>query len=140
MVFRPKDCRIPMMWCGNGKMPKPTNDKFYVRVGTRIECMKMGIGAGIHTERSKNLPENSLQKIKYVGVEYQRKFSREGIQTLTQLQSMARKLSEDKLKTVLNRVFTRAGKSGIDRRGYNSTLMYLYRHGNNKLPQCAIIH
>jgi len=78
--FDLSECAIPTVWCGRGNPPKRRagDDKYYYKTGDRYECMQKGFGAGMHTERKKNLPENSLQQIKYVGDVYEKKFKGAG--------------------------------------------------------------
>ena len=138
MAFRIKDCAIPTVWCGNGAVPNAIkNNGRYTKAGTPHECMKKGFGAGKYSERDKNLPKNSLQHIKYVGAVYEGKFQAEGITSLVRLKSVMRGKTPAQIRTVLQRVFKK-GK-GIDKRGYNSTVFYLYQNGFTNVPQCSRI-
>ena len=138
--FKIDDCAIPSVWCGNGSMPKRKkgDETFYRKTGDRLECMKKGFGAGKYTERDSHLPAGSLQKIKYVGEIFEEKFKKEGINTIPQLLKKMGKLTPKNIETILKKVFTRKG-GGIDKRAYNSTLVYLYRHGTGNLPSCSKI-
>lgn len=138
MSFVFEECIIPKVWCGNGKVPKGNT---YAHTGTPTECLKIGFGAGMHNERSKHLSKDSLQQIKYVGEIYEVKFKKEGIKTIANLL----KFSKDKAKTILQKmlikVFTRSANGGLDKRAYNSTLVYLYQHGiaTGNIPKCSKI-
>lgn len=135
MMFNPDKCVIPKIWCGKGTMPKG-----YLKTGTRSECIQVGFGAGMYSERVKHTPSNSLQKIKYVGEKYDARFKLKGIKTTVDLLNFATKRTKLQIKALLEYVFTRKSK-GIDKRAYNSTMMYLYSHGiaAAKIPQCIKI-
>jgi hypothetical protein len=102
--------------------------------------MKKGIGAGINIERKKGLPETSLQQIKYVGETYEAKFKRMAprIKNTTELIAFGRRSSATVINALLKKIFNRKS-GGLDRRAYNSTLMFLYRNGNSKIPKCIEI-
>lgn len=139
--FNISECAIPSVWCGKNNKPpkrKSDDDTYYIRVGTRYECMQKGFGAGTHTERGKNLPESSLQKIRYVGETYEKKFKRSGVKNLSELQRYAKKKSRNELEKYLKRIFTRVDKK-LDQRAYNSCIVYLYRHGVGHVPRCSKI-
>lgn len=140
MSFKLQECSIPVIWCGNGDMPKKkvSSDTHYYKTGTRYECMKKGFGAGMHTERKANLPDSSLQNIKYVGDVYEERFKSQNINTISQLLNYSLKSTPRQIEALLREVFKRK-KSGVDQRAYNSTLIYLYRHGNGNLPKCSKI-
>lgn len=140
MSFKLSECSIPSIWCGDGDIPKrkSTSDMYYYKTGTRYECMKKGIGVGIHGERGKNLSENSLQNIKYVGEVYENKFKKYNISTLSEFRKWAENKSSSQIQTLLNNVFVKKNKI-LDQRAYNSTLIYLYRHGMSNLPKCSKI-
>jgi len=92
----------------------------------------------MHTERKKNLPENSLQQIKYVGDVYEKKFKGAGISTISALRSQMSRKSTLEIERFLKRIFTRKG-GALDQRAYNSTTAHLYRHGNGSVPRCSKI-
>ena len=50
-------CSIPVVWCGKGELPprKANDEKYYIRRGTAHECMQIGFGAGMYSERKKDL-------------------------------------------------------------------------------------
>jgi hypothetical protein len=140
MAFNIGACAIPTFYCGNNaNIPEPPDNMTrYTRRGTAHECLKKGIGTGIHKEREKNLAADSLQRIKYVGENFDRKFATEGIRTRAQLKTYIRGHTREQNNRMLRRVFTKAG-GGIDKRGYNSTLVYLHNAGIGNLPQCSRI-
>ncbi len=140
-MYHRRDCAIPTVWCGDGKRPGKKDVSYYYRTGTRGECLKKGVGVGMAIERGKSLPKTSLQTIKYVGEKYEAKFiSKHSIQTTTQLRTYTKSHTSIQLQVLLRDVFTRRTK-GLDRRAYNSTLMYLHTGGVRKrnLPACERI-
>jgi len=137
MPFKADECAIPKVWCGNGKMPKRTTKNYY-KIGSRAECVKVGFGAGMYSERKKHLPMSSLQQIPYVGETYEKKFKKIGIKTKAELRSKMSKKSPTEIEKILKKVFTKKGGS-FDRRAYNSTLLFLYQNGVGKLPRCRRI-
>jgi hypothetical protein len=140
MSFDVDRCSIPTVWCGSKSMPsrKKGEDKYYVRRGTPHECMKIGVGAGIYSERKKGIPATSLQNIKYVGEVYEKNFMKKRIRSLNELIKYASTHSSADIKKTLSSVFKKKG-GAIDQRAYNSTLMYIYRRGIHELPQCLKI-
>jgi len=143
MSFEIEKCVIPSIWCGTGAPPKrdPRKPlKYYHKIGSRYECMKKGYGSGYNNAKRESLPKSSLQNIPYVGDVYEKKFKSSGISNLTQLLQKARKSSKTQNKTLLSKVFTRK-KGGLDKRAYNSTLIYMYQNGvgTSKLPLCSKI-
>lgn len=132
-MFNPKECEIPKIWCGKGNKPSS-----YSKTGTPYDCMKIGFGAGMHIERNKHLPPNSLQNIKYVGETFEKKFVKKGIKNIPELLKYATKSSKPQIENLLKEVFMRK-KVGLDQRAYNSTLLYLYGHGiaSIKIPKCT---
>jgi len=133
--FSEEVCIIPEIWCGNSATPPKTKGKIYYKTGTRYECMKRGFGAGTYTERGLNLPVTSLQKIKYVGPTYEQNFKKAGIKTLAQLVTQAGPKTSAQIKVMLEKILSR--ENGVlDSRAYNSTVMYLHRHGVSNLPSC----
>lgn len=141
-MFDPSTCVIPTVYCGNKKsVPKKSieNNTIYVRRGTSYECMSKGFGAGIISEKLKKLPSNSLQRIKYVGDTYERNFKGKNIKNTDQLISCVKSLKSEQVKKLLSAVFRK--KDGvIDKRAYNSTLVFLYKNGiYSNLPKCTKI-
>lgn len=134
-MFNTDNCAIPKTWCGKGPMPNK-----YAKVGTRSECLQIGFGAGMYSEKAKNIPPTSLRQIKYVGEKYENRFKRKNISTTTHLLKFATKNSKTTIQTLLIHVFMRKS-TGLDKRGYNSTIMYLYSHGiaAAKIPSCSKI-
>ena len=141
MSFKPKECAIPTVWCGKGNPPsrKRSGDVYYYKTGSRYECMQKGFGSGMYSEKSKLLPEYSLQHIKYVGETYEKRFKSKGVNDTVQLITFVRDQSVEEIEGLLSRIFAKKG-GGIDKRAYNSTLMYLYHNGNHLLPKCHKIN
>lgn len=139
--FKLSECAIPVVWCGRGDPPqrKSTDETYYYKTGDRYECVQKGFGAGMHTERKKNLSKNSLQQIKYVGDVYESRFKANGINTLSALREHLSKKTSTQIEKILKKIFIRKGGS-IDSRAYNSTIIYLYHHGNTTVPRCLRIH
>lgn len=138
MSFNPQSCIIPEIWCGNSSTPPKTKGKKYIRAGSRYECLKKGIGSGIHQERRKKLPNSSLQQIKYVGETYETNFRGVGISNIPQLIREMKNKTSKEVETLLKRILTKSdGK--LDTRAYNSTLLFLYQNGNSGLPSCVVI-
>jgi hypothetical protein len=140
-MFEPKKCIIPTVYCGKSKViPKNQDGSIYVRRGTPNECMMKGFGAGSKIEKLKTLPKNSLQQIKYIGDVHEKKFKGYGIHTTTQLISHIKKMkSSSRVEKLLKNILLK--KDGvIDKRAYNSTLLYLYENGvYGNLPSCIKI-
>ena len=138
MSFRPSDCAIPQLWCGEGKMPKNTNEVRYLRAGTPHECMKKGFGAGMYSEKAKRLPSYSLQKIKYVGETHEDNFKKEGIKTTQDLITKMRGKTTAQISTILRKVLVM--KNGrTDMRAFNSVLLFLHGAAVTGLPKCEKI-
>lgn len=139
MTFNFRDCIIPTVWCGNGNIPtKVSEDKKYSRIGTRLECMKKGFGAGMYSEKKKLLSPESLQNIKYVGEIFEQNFKKNNIHTLDDLVEFAKKKRSSEIKKVLYKVLEKKNKQ-FDKRAYNSVLLYLFHHGGKDLPLCRRI-
>lgn len=132
--FDPQRCVIRKVWCGNGSIPSHKREE-YSGNGTRYQCLQQGIGAGSAIERTKNLPASSLQHIKYVGPKHDQKFIDRGIRDKNALVRYARNNSANDIDGLLRAVLDR-GEKGLDRRAYNSVLMFIYNHGVTNLPQC----
>ena len=133
-------CAIPKVWCGKHTPPKrrPGDLKYYYKTGSRSECVKIGYGAGMYGERKKHLPTGSLQQIPYVGDVYEKKFKKMGITNKHDLRREATTRSSKELGGLLKRVFTKKG-GVLDKRAYNSTVVYLYQNGIGNVPQCSKI-
>jgi hypothetical protein len=133
-------CAIPTVYCGSGAVPerKKGDDKYYTGVGTPYQCMQKGFGAGMYSEKNKSIPKTSVQTIKYVGEVYERNFKNHKINYLEDLKKYANSHNEEELKELLKDVFDKSGGI-LDKRAYNSTLLYLYKNGVENLPQCKII-
>lgn len=131
-----KRCKIPVLYCGDKEeLPEegPSENEYYARKGTSGECLKKGFGAGMYSERNKNLPNTSIRNIKYVTEVQEENFKSMGVKNLSQLKKEAKKGNfKDTLKAVLL-------KNGVfDKRAYNSVLLWLYNHGTDEkeLPTC----
>lgn len=119
-------------------MPPSRDGKIYTRPGTRSECLRIGIGAGLHQERRKSLAADSLQQIKFVGPTHEANFRAEGVLTTRGLIGKARRLANpDAVREFLERVLVRKG-GGVDTRTFNSVCRYLYAHGVpvEEIPGC----
>lgn len=143
MSFDLEDCAIPTVYCGKGTPPKRSSKeplKYYYKIGNRYECMRKGFGSGYNKAKKENLPKGSLQNISYVGEVYEKKFKSNGISNITQLLTKTRGSSKAQNKTFLTKVFMRK-KGGLDKRAYNSTIVYLFQNGVDvsKLPVCSKI-
>lgn len=140
-MFNPKKCVIPTIYCGKDKIVPETihNNTKYIRHGTSYECMTKGFGAGLIAEKLKNLPANSLQRIKYIGDIHEANFKKSGIHTTTQLISRVKKLKTNAVEKLLKNILKR--KNGtLDTRAYNSSLLFVYQNGVSiNLPQCVNI-
>lgn len=134
------DCDIPTVWCGlSNKPPKKAKEgKYYYKTGTRVECLRAGFGAGTHIERNANLPANSLQQIKYVGEKHEKDFKAVGIKTTADLLKEMRKKTTHEIEKILKRILVRSN-GVLDARAYNSTIVYLYKHGVGSVPPCKKI-
>ena len=112
---------------------------YYYKAGTRFECMKKGFGAGTHIEIKKKLPSESLQQIKYVGKIYENNFKGQHINNLKQLRKVcSQKKSSKEIEVLLKKIFSKKG-GGIDKRAYNSTVLYLVKIGVRHIPNCSKI-
>lgn len=141
MSFKIEDCAIPTLWCGNKKIIPTRNksdEKYYTRKGTPLECMKQGFGAGVYTEKKKHLDKKSLQNIKYVGETYENNFNKKNIYVLEDLLSYASTHTAQQIKKLLTVVFKKKG-GVLDQRAYNSTILFIYKNGISSVPQCSKI-
>ena len=134
--FRLEACAVPTFWCGDGPRPVSTDPLVkYTRSGTRHECLQKGFGAGMHTEKKKTLPTNSLQQIKYIGPKYEKNFKKAGIRDLPGLRAEMSGRTTSDIERMLKKITAKAGGS-VDVRAYNAVLVYLYQHGIGTLPAC----
>lgn len=137
--FNPKKCIIPEIWCGNSKVPPNKKDKVYYKTGSRYECMKKGFGSGMNSEKKNNLPENSLQNIKYIGDVHEGNFKKAGINTIANLIAEMRSRTSKDVEKILKKILLKSNNIP-DQKAYNSTLLFLYNNGNSNLPQCIKIN
>lgn len=137
MSYDIEKCVIKKVWCGNGAIPVAKANQ-YSRKGTRTECLKQGIGAGVYSERRKHLPANSLQQIPYVGEKMEQKFKDAGIKTTDDLVKKLQKKTPE-YKKVLLQTILRDKKNKLNKKAYNSTIKYLYEKGILNLPSCKNI-
>lgn len=139
MSFKSKHCKIPTVYCGKkDEMPTTsTNNSVYTEKGTPYTCLRKGVGFGMNEEKKKHLLKYSLQHIPYIGPIYDDNFINLDIKSTAQLLKYAKSHTKEEIEELLDAVFTKSN-SVIDRKAYNSTLMYLYEHGINdkKLPTC----
>lgn len=140
MVFNPDKCFIPTVYCGtkDKRYPYNENDNTYVAKGTATQCMRKGFGAATAKENKKGLAPTNLQQIKYVGPKFEKNFIDEGIADIPHLLKFVRSKSVPAITTLLKRVFMNSNNT-LNGKGYNSTLLYLYRNGIHKLPSCVKI-
>lgn len=139
-TFNVARCAIPTVWCGKGEVPKGIKDgNRYTRKGSVEECMKKGFGAGMISERTKNLPATSLQKIKYIGETHESNFRASRITTTNALRNYARSHNEEQVRSLLTRVLKKKGGGGVDGRAFNSVILWLYNSGIKDVPECKIL-
>ncbi len=137
--FSEEACIIPEIWCGESATPPKKKGTIYYKTGSRYECMKKGFGAGTYTEKALTRPLSSLQNIKYVGPKYEENFKKAGIKTLAQLVTQTGSKTSTQIKTLLTGILTK--ENGIlDTKAYNSTVLYLHRHGVANRPPCVKIN
>ena len=132
-------CIVRKIYCGEGSIPKDTNDKKYSRKGSRHECLKRGYGAALKQELMKTLPVNSLQRIKYIGPVYEKNFKKNKISSTKTLITKFNSLSKSEKNNLLKKICSRSN-GVIDYRAFNSVVMYLYDHGVKKLPGCVLVN
>lgn len=140
MAFNPDRCYIPTVYCGKQARVYPyvENENRYIGPGDSYQCMQKGYGAAQARENRKRLTVTSLQNIRYVGPKFEENFRREGISTIAQLISYVRNHTVAQSQSMLERVFRNAN-GRLNGKGFNSTLLYLYKNGNDRLPQCVDI-
>ena len=144
MAYNRDRCLIPTAYCGDGNIPtNPVNTERtsrYHHIGTRSECMRKGFGAGAAQERIKGLPANSLQRIKYIGPQYEQNFATNNIQHIHNINQLV-DYSATHNRTQITRLLMRGCRkvNGVlDRRAFNSVIMFLDDHHINhaSLPRC----
>ena len=134
--FNPDKCIIPQVWCGDSPNPPTDLDSKYYKKGSRYECLKKGVGVGLHKSNKKYLPANSLRQIKYVGQMHEKHFIKVGINNTNQLIIEMKNKTSKEVENLLIRILTKSdGK--LDTRTYNSILLFLYENGNSGLPSCV---
>jgi hypothetical protein len=138
MNFNKEDCIVRKAYCGNRNAPPAdTREKKYSRVGTRVECLKKGFGAGSAQERSKGLRRTSLQTIDYIGPVYDARFRQRGVATLNRLITVMRPLTAIQKRTFLEYGCTK--KNGaVDQKAVNALIIYLHDNGL-EVPVCHIV-
>lgn len=138
MSFKTSDCAIPSVWCGKRDTPKGIvkNIKYY-RKGSPYECVRKGFAAGSYKMEKNSLPKNSLRQIKYVGVGYEEKFIENDVDDLDKFIQKAFVTSKKDIEKFLKFIFKNK-KGLLDKRAYNSTLLYLYHRGVD-VPNCSRI-
>ena len=135
MSFDIDRCIIKRVWCGNDDAIPKKDKKRYSKVGTRYECLRSGFGAGMYSEKRKNLSYKSLQQIPYVGPKMEKRLIKRGIADTKQLLSQMRMLSGPGKKAILSSTLKNSdGK--LNSFAYNSVIMYLYQNGVLNLPNC----
>lgn len=130
-MFKPKRCTIPTVYCGN----KKKTPKKYVRKGTRVECIRKGFGAGKYSERALSLPKYSLQRIKYVGEKYEKRFKNNQIHNTKDLLKELGPMTSKNKELILKKILRRKDKK-LDGKAYNMVILYLYHNGQSNLPKC----
>jgi hypothetical protein len=140
MAFDPDRCYLPTVYCGKQekKYPYVEHNNRYYRKGTSHECLQKGFGAASAISSKKGLPADSLQTIKYIGPVFERSFRENNILSTRQLLDFAKKSGVRKIEKLFRSVFVNSNGT-FNERSYNSVLLYLYQHGNSKLPQCINI-
>jgi hypothetical protein len=137
--FKVNKCLIPTIYCGDKRnMPDKDKDNKYVRKGTRAQCLKKGVGAGIHIEKNDKLPKTSLQNIRFIGKYYEARFKKQKIKTLKDLIREAKKLDNREIEDLLSKICKNKSKK-IDKRAFNSVILFLYRKGIHWVPNCKQI-
>ncbi len=136
----PSNCKIPVKYCGNKhSIPRhQSNERRYSKKGSRNQCLNIGYLANHYQEKRKRLPSNSLRQIIYIGEIYDNKFKRRGIRNIDVLIDTAEGLSKRELEQLLKRIFTKSN-GALDKRAFNSTIMFLYKNTNISLPSCHYI-
>ena len=141
MPFNIEKCLIPTVYCGDKDVIPQRNqeDEFkYISFGTRFQCMKKGFGAGLNSHLKKGVPNYSLKNIKYIGEKYESNFENENIFTINQLAEYIERHTKRELKELLKRVLIKSNNI-LDKKAYNSLLMFMYKAGHHNLPSCKTI-
>lgn len=121
-------------------MPRGVKDGVkYTRQGTPFECSQKGFGAGMMSEKTKNLPANSLQKIKYIGEKHEENFRDNRIRTTTALKNYAINNPPATVERMLRRVLVKSN-GAFDAKAFNSVVSWLYsKQGVKNVPQCVLL-
>lgn len=144
MAYSRDRCMIPTAYCGDGNIPanpiSQDRTSRYHHLGSRSECMRKGFGAGAAQERVRGLPADSLQRIKYIGPQYETNFANNNIahiHNITDLVNFAGHNNRMQLTRLLIRACTKAN-GVLDKRAFNCVIMYLDDHHINHqtLPRC----
>jgi len=137
MSFNIDKCKIKKVWCGS--TPNPPNLKKYSKTGSRVECLRQGFGAGSYSERIKNLPQSSLQRIPYIGPEMESNFHKHNISDANDLLKKMKltKTPQGKEAVLKNVLLNKNG--GLNGKAYNSTIVFLHENGILNLPSCKDI-
>lgn len=140
MTFDPKFCFIPTVYCGSQerKYPYYENENVYIGQGTPEQCLRKGFGAAAARETKKSLSATSLRQIRYIGPKFEEAFKENGISDIPQLIQYATNHSAKQLETLFGKVFLNSNGT-LNGKGFNSTLLYLYKNGKGRLPQCVKI-
>lgn len=138
MVFNKSACIIRKLYCGEGKVPKDTHSTKYSRQGTAYECLKKGFGIADWNHRKKDLSENSLQQIMYVGPVYEANFKKKRVYTIPSLLKKVRDMTSAEKKTLITSCCKRKNGS-VDQKAVNSILLFLHNRGISDLPACKIV-
>jgi len=138
MSFNKSKCIIRKSYCGNGDLPQDTATKKYSRIGTINECLKKGFGIAQAEFNKKNISENSLQNIMYIGPTYEKNFKKNKINTLT---GLIKKMTDFSVIEKRDFLYNSCKKSNntIDYKAVNSVILYLHANKVKKLPSCKII-
>lgn len=138
--FKIEKCAIPELWCGISQMPKYSSDFSvkYIRRGSVYDCLKKGIGTGKNLYKSEFLNDTSLQHIKYIGEYYDSQFSKYNIKSKQQLINKTKNLSSLGISKLLKKILV-TKKGILDKRAYNSVILFLYKNGISNVPSCSNI-
>ena len=128
-----EECKIHTVYCG--KAPRPPRG--YSHKGSSYECLRQGYGAGKWAEKTKHLPLTSLMQIKFINERYQTRFKSKQIYSQKSLLEKMNVLTLEQKKNLLKSILTL--KSGnLDKRAYNSVLLFLDNHFITNLPRCIV--
>lgn len=133
--FNTNACAIPDVWCGNGNttyhvvsLSANGIPKVYTRNGTKVECLRKGVGAG------KASHHRGIASITYVSDAHVRAMANRGVKTLAQLRSTLEHMTGQQKASWLKGVLD-IGK-GVNWKAYNAILLYLNKNGVDNLPRC----